>query len=229
MCGRFTLSKKAVQLMDELQGFLFDEHIEPRFNVAPTQPVVALLNDQSGKSTFLQWGLVPPWADDPKMGSRMINARAETLREKASFKKPYQRKRCLIPATGFYEWQTVPGQRLKQPQYFSREDGEAFTLGGLWEEWHEKEGGLLMTCTIITTAANRLVAPIQDRMPAVIRPEHREAWVDPFFDKEDTLDKWIAPYEWTGMKVHPVGYGVNRVANDEPSLIEQVKTQGELW
>ena len=158
MGGRFSLAKNAKELAEAMPGFEFDTRIAPRFNIAPSQPLVTILNDGRRKSTFTQWGLIPFWAKDALIGSKLINARGETVAEKPSFRHCFKRKRCLIPADGWFEWKAFRGQKMKQPLYFYRTSHEPFCLAGLWDEWHDADGGLLITSAIITTRPNEVAA-----------------------------------------------------------------------
>jgi putative SOS response-associated peptidase YedK len=176
MCGRFTLSRPAEQVAEFLQ--LEDvPDIEPRFNIAPTQPVLAVRAKASGKREpcVLRWGLVPSWAKDLSGGARMINARAETVLEKPSYRAAFQHHRCLIPADGFYEWRGAG--RKKEPVHFRFKDGRLFAFAGIWESWQPPAGGVIESCAILTTEANDLVRPLHDRMPVVIAPERFADWL----------------------------------------------------
>ncbi|PSB54255.1 hypothetical protein C7B61_22460, partial [filamentous cyanobacterium CCP1] len=182
MCGRFTLSQSA-----EALAIAFDLEevppVPPRYNIAPTQPiaVVRSLTHSSTTSerelTYLSWGLVPSWAKDPKIGTKLINARAETLAEKPSFRAAFKRRRCLIVADGFYEWHRTP--EGKQPYYFHLQDHQPFAFGGLWEHWENGNGDVIESCAIITTAANEVLSPIHDRMPVILEPKGYDLWLDP--------------------------------------------------
>jgi putative SOS response-associated peptidase YedK len=183
MCGRYVLTASA----EELAAYFSVDHVAaegtaPSYNIAPTQFVPAVASERDGSSRRLElfrWGLVPLWADSPAIGNRMINARAETLSSSRAFRDAFGSRRCLIPADGFYEWQRVADQprAAKLPWYFHPRGGGLLALGGLWERWRNADGGWLLTCTVITTAANQLMAPVHDRMPVVVAPEHFETWL----------------------------------------------------
>lgn len=231
MCGRFTLAKDARQLKKTFKDLPVDPRIRPRYNIAPTQPVSAWIADPPPRLEVFSWGLVPPWARDPGFGAKCVNARAETLSEKASFKTPYRRKRCLVPADGWYEWKTERGR--KQPYRFHRRDDAAFVFAGLWEEWHDKQGGMILSCAIITTRPNRLARKIHPRMPAVLRDEDIGPWLDPNTRLRD-LDRMLEPISADDFTVDPVSPAVNKATAEGPELIEpraapDQPTQGELF
>lgn len=170
MCGRFTLRVPAAELV-EIFRLLRRPDVQPRYNIAPTQPVAVVRRIDRGRElSMLRWGLVPSWAKDPKIGARMINARAETVATKPAFRTALRRRRCLVPADGFYEWAKSAGG-TKQPHYITRRDGRPFAFAGLWESWDGPDGSSIESCTIVTTEANDLVGRIHDRMP-VILSEH---------------------------------------------------------
>jgi putative SOS response-associated peptidase YedK len=216
MCGRFLL----ITPVDELrQLFLFDQrpNLPPRFNVAPSQPVpiVRLVADKSARELVLaRWGLVPFWAEDVKIGSKMINARVETVQRLPAFREAYKRRRCLIPADGFYEWQTIG--ETKQPMLIRRRDLAPFAFAGLWERWQAKGGEPIESCTIVTTTANRTLAPIHGRMPAILAPADHGRWLDPAGDGQALLRP--APEDW--LEAVPVSMRVNSPRNDDAACIE---------
>jgi putative SOS response-associated peptidase YedK len=198
-----------------------------RFNIAPTQPIAAVrwLPDEGQRQlSLLRWGLVPSWAKDPAMGNRMINARAETVAEKPSFRAAFKRRRCLIPADGYYEWQKV-GKR-KQPYYFRMKDDRPFAFAGLWEQWSGGKGDApepMETCTIITTEANELGRPIHDRMPVIVHPDEYAFWLDPRVEDRSRLETLLRPYDPGEMMAEPVTTHVNNVRNDDPKCLEVQK------
>jgi putative SOS response-associated peptidase YedK len=218
MCGRFALFSYMRQLMEE---FGIDEHDggEPaqRFNVAPSQRVLAVVNDGEGNrlETF-RWGLIPHWAKGP--GPRyMINARAETVADKPTFRDAFRERRCLILADGFYEWQR--SGRVKAPMYIHDAAGRPWGFAGVYESWNSPEGDEVTTCAIITTEANEVMARVHHRMPAIIRPEDRGTWLDPGIKDPDVLLPLLRPYEADRMEVVPVSDAVNSPRNDSPDLI----------
>ena len=176
MCGRFALLTPGQELAAQF-GVTLAIAVAPRYNIAPTQPVLAVRLAHDGETreaTSLRWGLIPSWSKDVSIGSRLINARSETAAEKPSFRAAFKRRRCLIPASGFYEWQRRNGG--KQPVYIHSTEGAAFGLAGLWETWQAPDGGAIESCTILTTTPNEMMAPIHNRMPVIIEPP---SWLDP--------------------------------------------------
>ena len=216
MCGRYTLSTPAGRLAEEFQ---LDSTVEipPSYNVAPTQQVAAVLEDEGGRRLeMLRWGLVPSWADDPDIGSRMINARSETAPEKPSFRRAFRGRRGLIPADGVYEWKREEGG--KQPYYFHMQDGHPFAFAGLWESW-DRGDGTLRTCTILTTRANPVLQGIHDRMPVILPHDAYNAWLDPDADREE-LGELMVPYSGGDLEAYPVSRFVNSPRNNDERCIE---------
>ncbi|MGC9327687.1 MAG: SOS response-associated peptidase [Candidatus Hinthialibacter sp.] len=222
MCGRFSLISS-----EELIKKIFCLNRAPlqrRFNIAPSQdaPVIRVSHDGEGREmVWMRWGLIPPWAKDPSIGSRMINAKSETLFDKPSFRKAARTRRCLIPADGFFEWRKE--NNGKQPYYIHLDDESPFAMAGLWEAWQAEDGALLETFTIITTDANELIQPIHDRMPAILSPEACNAWLDPNQNNPETLQSLLQPYDPKKMALRPVSKTVNNPRNDDPSCIEAIE------
>jgi putative SOS response-associated peptidase YedK len=224
MCGRFALISDTEQLVAQfgiapalVAGV---PNSVPRYNIAPTQPVAAIRLEEETKQrelTFFRWGLIPSWSKDINIGSRMINARSETVAEKPSFRAAFKRRRCIIPADGFYEWQKRDGG--KQPMFIHATDKRPFALAGLWEMWSDPEGSMLQTCTILTTHPNELMATIHDRMPVILEPEDFDMWLDPGDDPEQGLHL-LRPYPAAKMDAYPVSTIVNSPKNDVPACIE---------
>lgn len=221
MCGRFTLTVDPADLQEQFAGVTFPAKYAARFNVAPSQPVLAIPNDGSHAADFLIWGLIPSWAKDPSIGSRMINARGETLAEKPAFRGSYKYKRCLIPADGFYEWKSQPGTKTKIPHFVHLKNGKAFAFAGLWDEWHAADGSPLRTCTIVTTTPNSLMAAIHDRMPVILPPQAYADWLDPQPRTADTLKHLITAFPAEQMEAYPVSALVNSPANDRPEVLQR--------
>lgn len=216
MCGRYTL-KTPVEALAEKFGVEETPDIAPSYNIAPTQDVAAVLSeDGKRKLDVLHWGLIPSWADDPQIGGRMINARAETVAEKPSFRSAFRHRRCLIPADGFYEWRKTGGG--KQPHYIRMGDGSPFAFAGLWERW--RNGREIRSCIIITTGANELVGEVHDRMPVILHPEDYDLWLDPDFDERDPLTTLLKPYPADEMEAYPVSRYVNSPSNDDPACVQ---------
>lgn len=223
MCGRFTLRSPAEVLVRAF-GIKIPEEYVPRHNIAPGQPVLAVRivpEAAQREAVLFHWGLIPSWAKDPKIAYSMINARAESVAEKPSFRKPIGVRRCLIPADGWYEWKKS-GTR-KMPFYFRLKDGAPFAFAGLWEHWQGKEGEEVESCTIITTQANDATAPIHDRMPAIIGPKDFDLWLDPSVRKTEKVLPILAPYPSAEIAVHPVSTLVNNSRVDKPQCIEPVE------
>jgi putative SOS response-associated peptidase YedK len=218
MCGRYTLATPAERLAEEFGFDGSSVELSQNYNVAPTQGVAAVLEEGGQRRLeVLRWGLIPPWADDPQIGSRMINARSETAPGKPSFRRAFRERRCLIPADGFYEWQRTNG--TKQPFYIHMEDGRPFAFAGLWESWGKSGEGEVRTCTILTTGANALVGEIHERMPVIVAPDAYDVWLDPASER-DELTGLLAPYPEDEMEAYPVSRFVNSPSNNDPRCIE---------
>ncbi|MBN1954908.1 MAG: SOS response-associated peptidase [Anaerolineae bacterium] len=222
MCGRFTLFVDPAGLLELFPWLELPGQWTPRYNVAPSQPVAAVPNDGQNRVDFFHWGLIPFWAKEPQIGSRMINARAETLAEKPSFKAAYRRRRCLVLADGFYEWRKEPGQRGKTPFYIHLESRDPFAFAGLWETWRAPGDAVIRSCTIITTAPNELVAPIHNRMPVILDPAAYELWLDPVEREPNELQEWLRPYPAEQMAAYAVSAQVNDPGNDSPDCVRPI-------
>ena len=223
MCGRYELHSHPVALALAF-GLAHPPALAARYNVAPMQNVPIIRYNAAGERELVQvrWGFVPRWAKDPSIGARMINARAETVAERPAFRNAYQRHRCLLPADGFYEWRQGPG--AKQPMRIARADGQPFGMAGLYERWLSPEGEVLDTCAILTTRANARLAPLHDRMPVIVPPEHYDRWLDAANHEVDAL---FEPAADDLLAAHPVSTRVNAVRNDDASLIEPVGPDAE--
>lgn len=220
MCGRFTLSQSAEAIASVFQLNQVPT-IEPRYNIAPTQPVATVLQTSAHERQFqlLRWGLIPAWAKDATMGSRLINARAETVAEKPSFRSAFRHRRCLVIADGFYEWRRQDGK--KQPFYFRMQNQQPFAFAGLWEHWQDPKGEAIDSCTILTTEANELLQQIHERMPVILNPKDYDMWLDPTVQLEQ-LQQLLQPYSSTAMTSYPVSTKVNKPTNDTPELINSL-------
>ena len=224
MCGRFARYDDEKDLVERFNfsnpsGILF----EKRFNIAPTQTVpVILLENDNRVIKLMRWGLVPFWAKDPTIGNRLINARAETITEKASFKTPLKKNRCLVPASGFYEWKKDERIKTKIPIYFRLKNEQPFAFAGIWDDWKKPEGDRLLTFTIITTMANELMKPIHDRMPVILHSNDESKWLDPELIDLDSLVTLLIPYPSDLMKAYEVSTIVNSPKNDSLHCISQL-------
>ncbi len=231
MCGRFTLHTDP-SILSRLFGLDEEAYLEPRYNVAPSQPVAIIRPDQDGKLEFTHvlWGLIPSWAKDPSIGSRMINARSETVTEKPSYRAAFRRRRCLVPADGFYEWQKR--KNSKQPYYITLSGNQLFAFAGLWEHWVGADGSELETCTLLTTEPNEKLAEVHNRMPVILHQEDYDEWLldgkelEPY--EQDTLLHLLRPYEADSMKLTPVGSYVSNPRNEGPECIEPLPKQSGL-
>lgn len=224
MCGRFSLGATDAEILAEFKAEReqTDEY-QKRYNIAPSQIISGVRQiEQDRVVSGLKWGLIPAWAKDAEIGNRMINARAESITEKPSFKSAFKSRRCLIPASGFFEWKRA-GDNGKQPFYFYLKDRSVFGFAGLWESWVDKETGeKTESCTIITTEANAILKPVHDRMPVIIKPEDYEMWLDTKVKDTDKLEKLLAPYPAEKMQSHAVSRQVNSPAFDSPELINSL-------
>lgn len=223
MCGRFTLRTPAAAIAKYFNVSAVEEwQVALRFNIAPTQDVLIVReapNGEAREATFVRWGLIPFWATDHKIGNRLINARAETALEKRSFKSALLKRRCLVVADGWYEWQKL-GSR-KQPYLFQVADQRPFAFAGAWERW-DKGGEPLETCTILTTAANELASPIHDRMPVIIDPANYSQWLDRTMQEPERIRPLLTPYDGRDLECIPVSDWVNNPRHEGPDCVEPV-------
>jgi putative SOS response-associated peptidase YedK len=223
MCGRFTLTVDPADLQGTFENYTFPQQFAPRFNIAPTQPVLAVPNDERNEADFFIWGLIPMWAKDPGIGSKLINARAETLAEKPSFRGSLKYKRCLIFADGFYEWKSASTGKTKTPYFIHMNDRKPFAFAGLWDSWNSPDGSQVKTCTIITTEPNDLMALIHNRMPAILHPRDYAKWLEPAPQTPESLSPLLKPYPAEQMNAYSVSTMVNKPENDMPELVVPVK------
>ena len=223
MCGRFTLTAGPEDLQAAFPGLQIPSgSLEPRYNIAPSQPVAVIPNTGENRLDFYTWGLIPSWAKDPTIGNNLINARAETLIEKPAFRSAFRRRRCLIPADGFYEWQVIPGQKTKVPTFIHLQPFLPFALAGLWEIWHAPDGSEIRSCTIITTQPNSLMQLIHNRMPVILPPHTWQQWLEPRESDPARLAALLQPYPAEQMTSHPVSSLVNSPANNRPECIQPI-------
>ena len=221
MCGRYSLAIDMRGLEGRFAVRGEGLGYQPRFNIAPTQEVLTVTSDGTGNSAqLMKWGLIPSWAKDPAMGQRMINARAETVAQRPTFRNALRKRRCLIPADGFYEWMNTPTGR--KPMRIILKSGEPFGFAGLWEVWRAPDGGLLRSCTIITTASNEMMKSIHDRMPVILSREAEAGWLDQGADGPNALMRFLGPYPADEMDAYEVSALVNSPRYDTPQVIARV-------
>ncbi len=218
MCGRFALYSSFQAIVDYAKILNRMQELSPNYNVAPGQKIPVIINKQDGKYfDIFQWGLIPFWAKDPKIGYKMINSRAETIAEKPSFKYAFKRRRCLIPANGFYEWR----KKDKQPFYIHLKDRELFTFAGIWENWISPEGTNIKTCSIITTESNEFMQPIHHRMPVILPRENEFDWISDKMKDSKMLLPFLKPYE-KNMLAYEISKDVNSPRNNYKELIQSI-------
>jgi putative SOS response-associated peptidase YedK len=220
MCGRFVRKRSSKLLASEFGAAHISDELQPSFNIAPTHNVAVIVNDDARKLVSMRWGLIPASATDPKIGSRLINARAETLTERAAFKSAFRMRRCLIIADGFFEWQKTGGS--KTPILIDLKSKRSFGFAGLYETWTSPLGERLTTCTIITTEPNELVRDIHNRMPVILPKEVEDLWLDPAVVDHRRLLDILSPYPADEMEAYPVSSLVNSVKNDSPACIDPI-------
>jgi putative SOS response-associated peptidase YedK len=221
MCGRYTQRTDPKRLA-KVFGVAEAPEVEPRYNIAPTQDVLAVNQTADGREmTFYKWGLVPSWAKDTSIGARLINARSETVTEKPAFRQAFKKRRCIIPADGFYEWQRTAGR--KQPFFFRMKDESPFGFAGLWEHWEGNGNQAINSCAILTTEANEVLRPVHDRMPVILHPDDYELWLEGGEREQSLLRELLRPYPPEEMAGCPVSTLVNSPSNKGAELIEQVR------
>ena len=225
MCGRYTLATSQEQLQERFSVQGGNLEIQPRYNVAPTQSVLTVTSnaEHQNQAEYMRWGLIPSWAKDASMGARMINARAETLAEKPSFRRALQKRRCLVLADGFYEWKS--GGKSKTPFYLALRTREPFGMAGLWETWKAPSGEWIHSCTIITTEANDLVDRIHNRMPVILPQDVEATWLDQDINDPGFLTELLGPYPADEMEAYQVSTLINSPANETPECITPVEPQ----
>jgi putative SOS response-associated peptidase YedK len=234
MCGRFTLTVTPQALAEAfgLDTPAPEAYLRPRYNISPTQPVL-IVRAAAGRGpgrelALVQWGLIPGWAKDPRLGANLINAKSETVAEKPAFRGPVKYRRCLVPGSGFYEWQRR-GQ-ARQPYYYRLREAEVFGLAGLWEHWEGADGSVVESCTVLTTDANELARPVHDRMPVILPPEAYALWLDPTVRDPRRVTPLLRPYPAERMEAIPVSSAVNSAREDRPEFIQRCDpAQSELF
>lgn len=225
MCGRFSQTQPPEAIA---QAFQLAEvpPLTPRYNIAPTQPVATVIQTpphQHRQLRMLQWGLIPSWAKEPKMGAKLINARAETVAEKPAFRSAFRHRRCLVVADGFYEWQQPKAKTPKQPFYCRLKEGHPFAFAGLWESWQADTGETIESCTILTTEPNEVVYPIHNRMPVILDPQDYDVWLDSEVKAIEVLQPLLRSYPSEQMIAYPVSKVVNKASHDSVSCIESIQ------
>ena len=223
MCGRFAQyadPSMVADLFDIPKANIRVADFRPRYNVAPSQPIMAvrLTSSEARELVYLRWGLLPFWTKDPKRLPNLINARAETVADKPAFRQVFRHRRCLIPADGFYEWK--PQAKAKQPYRITRQDAQPFALAGLWDAW-ENEGHTLESCALLITEANPLIRPIHDRMPVILPPQAWQSWLNPKTDLAE-LKAHLTPYPPDDLTAYPISLRVNNPRNDDPQVIAEM-------
>jgi putative SOS response-associated peptidase YedK len=222
MCGRFALLTHAGALIERFGVEEVIKRPEPRYNIAPSQNVTVIVQRGTRQLTEMHWGLIPSWAKDASVGNRMINARAETIAEKPSFRSAFKKRRCLILADGFYEWQKAG--KAKKPMHIRLKNREPFAFAGLHEYWKTKSGRMLESCAIVTTTPNEIMRPIHLRMPVILHPESEAAWLNPDNQTASDLIQMLRPYDSEQMEAFEVSDYVNSPSNQGPLCIRPVNT-----
>jgi len=218
MCGRYTLTAAVEQLQSRFQFDTPVPEYAPSYNIAPSQEVLAVIRDEAhNRGGWLRWGLVPSWAKDPKVGYRMINARAESAAEKPSFRRALRQRRCLILADGYYEWQRHDGQKI--PMYLRLRSREAFAFAGLWERWRDADGNTLVTCAILTTEANVWMQPVHHRMPVILEAEQEALWLDRSVTEPEALQPLLEPLHADMLEAYAVSPQVNSARYNSPACM----------
>lgn len=224
MCGRYTLTKKQQEVVDRFNAKI-EGVIKELFNSAPAQNLPVITDENPSKIDFYKWGLIPSRAKDSSVGTKMINARAESITEKPAFKKLMEKQRCIVPADGFYEWKQTP--HGKQPFRITLRNEELFSFAGLWDKWKDPSGLLIYTFTIITTEPNELMKSIHSRMPVILERDFEEKWLNPHYPLEDALAV-LKPFSSDKMRAYPVSKAVNSVQNNRADLIKEVPLATDL-
>ena len=223
MCGRFNFLTHRTAVEERYGVSDIDFEIGPRYNIAPSQKIAAVIQDPNLRLVEMRWGYIPHWAKDEKIGYKMINSRAEKVAESRVFKSSFQKKRCLIPATGFYEWQKVG--KVKKPMHVRFESRDIFSFAGIYSHWKSPQDKVVLSASIITTTPNNLVEPIHNRMPVILPREKEAAWLDPELQDVEILKELLVPYDAGGMEAYEVSTYVNSPSNNGPVCTLPVQTQ----
>jgi len=234
MCNRYRLTHSKQYLAERFQVVDDGGEEHPRYNIAPTQPVLIVRKEQGKKIrrfTTMRWGLIPSWAKDMSTGNRTLNARSETVTTTPAFRDSILTKRCLIPADGFYEWRKMGS--VKQPYCFEVGEGEVFAFAGLWDEWRSPDGEIIESCTILTTGPNSVVADLHDRMPVIVTPDKYDVWLDPDVNDFSRIRDILKPYDANLMRRYPVSMKLNNSKIDDAEAASPVTldtpTQARLF
>ena len=226
MCGRFTLISSVADLQLRF-GFAMDPaEVASRYNIAPTQQVLAVVNEGERRGEMMRWGLLPFWAKDVKIGNRMINAVSETAANKPAFRSAFRRRRCLVLADGFFEWRKEGKKRV--PLYFAQRSGEPMAFAGLWENWKSPEDEWIRSCTILTTTANSFIEPVHNRMPVILSSETEPLWLDPMTETSASLEPLLVPAPPELLDVREVSPVVNNARSEGPDCIATVTPPEEV-
>jgi putative SOS response-associated peptidase YedK len=223
MCGRYRLSRRKQIIEEYFESAPWDDDWNPRYNIAPTQPVPVIRQQPKEpvrQLSLMKWGLIPSWAKDPSIATGTINAKSETAATKPAFRDPLKFRRCLIPADGFYEWKKAGTS--KQPFCFEVNDGELFAFAGLWDGWKNAEGQWIKTCSILTTTPNVVTSAVHDRMPVILERESYDWWLDPSTTNVKVVSELLKPYDAKSMRCHPVSSRVNNVLDDDEECSRSV-------
>jgi putative SOS response-associated peptidase YedK len=233
VCGRYRLSRRKQLVEEYFDTASGDEDWNPRYNIAPTQPVAVIRQNPKEpvrELSLMRWGLIPSWATDPSAAARMINARSETVATKPAFRDALKSRRCLIPADGFYEWMRM--EKTKQPYCFEVNEGGLFAFAGLWDRWKDPSGKVLETCSILTTTPNAVTAAVHDRMPVILDPDGYDLWLDPGLTNVAAASELLKPYDARLMRCYPVSGRINHVGNDDEECsapVELADVQSRLF
>lgn len=225
MCGRFTLFADFNEIINRfaIEAAIEEELFNPSYNIAPSHSVLSVIYDgQKNRLGYLKWGLIPPWAKDEKIGFKLINARAETIAEKPSFRDAFKKRRCLIIADSFYEWKRSSDDKTKTPLRIKLKDNQLFAMAGLWERWKSPLGKTVYSCSVITTAPNRLMEDIHNRMPVILTPEDEKVWLNPKTTDLNQLHQLLKPLSDDLMEAYEVSNLVNSPKNNSPNLIQPI-------
>ena len=220
MCGRFSLLAHQEMLRERFNIAEFEFDVIPHYNIAPSQKIATVIKDGILKLVGMRWGFIPFWAKDMKIGNKMINARAETVAENRVFKHSFLKKRCLIPATGFYEWKK--SNDGKTPMHIRMDTSQVFAFAGIYSQWKSPSDSIILSCSIITTTPNHLMKPIHNRMPVILKPEDESIWLDSELDDTRTLQELLKPYTDKSLEAFEVSTYVNNPRNDGPMCVRPI-------